>query len=397
MSTRSCVCILLSSIACRTYVHSFTSPSVTSSQQNTSKHRYQSASKKIIDAEFTHSKNKDEDEDDREMTIIEYSQSQDPEWKKMPVAFCDLQSNTYIDCTLAFYVKGDDGEEYCLGVPCEQPVVVAVEVDGAAEDATVANLATVLPINPDDADVPGCYKVDEEQKKEIFEVAARALSDEYGEQIRLKKTPRVLTTTGDLDAAVGDWKDVLLKSSGDGKSRMRRPDIEEALKILDEDEEEGEKYFDMIMRRDLGDDYEKLLEEEDDSLDGLDEDLLKLFDVNAEDLEDGDVEEFLKFVNDSLGDEEMDVSKTFDELLRELKPSAALRLFSFVGPENKQFTILKPLRPLLLVGKEDPNDYTRRILLSEDEKRSILPELERVCKEKLEEAGFFLSGSNIKD
>lgn len=313
----------------------------------------------------------------------------------MPVAFCDMQSNTYIDCTLAFYVKGEDGAEYCLGVPCEQPIVVAVEVDDTDENEAVTNLATVLPINPDETDVPGCYKIDEELKKEVFEVAARALSEEFGEKIRLKKTPRVLTTTGDLDAAVGDWKDVLLGSSDEDKGKMRRPDIEEALKILEEDEDEGEEYFDMIMRRDLGDDYERLLEEEDDSVDGELEEMLKLFDVNAEDMEDGDMEQFLKFMNENLsGQEEIDTSKAYDELLKGLKPSAALRLISFIGPDDKQFTILKPLRPLLLVGREDPDDYTRRILLSEEEKRNILPGLERVVKEKLEEAGFFLSGSD---
>ena len=324
------------------------------------------------------------------MTLIEYSQDQDPEWKSMPIAFCDLHSQTYIDCTLAFYVKGTNGEEYCLGVPCEVPLVVGVEIDGEDENAQVTNLAKVLPINPDANEIPGCYKIGDDEKREVFETAARILSDEFGKNIRLKKTPRVLTVQGDLDEIIGDWKEALLGASRTEKGRMKRPDIEEALKILDEDEEEGEKYFDMIMRRDLGDDYMKLIEDDDND---LDDDILKLFDVNAEDLEEGDMEEFLKFMSDSVDHSHFDAKKSFDELLRELKPSAALRLFSFVGPNEKQFTILRPLRPLLLVGKEDPADYTKRILLSEDEKKAILPELERVCKSALEEAGFFLSGS----
>ena len=320
----------------------------------------------------------------------------------MPVAFCDLQSNTYIDCTLAFYVKSpDDGQEYCLGVPCEVPIVVAVEMDGNGvqnDNVSVTHLAGVLPINPDESDTGddeqiGCYAINEEKKKELFEVAARALSDAFGKGIRLKKTPRVLTIQGDLDAVIGDWKDVLLKASSnkDDKNKMRRPDIDEALKILDEDEEEGEKYFDMIMRRDLGDDYEKLIEGDDAD---IDEDILKLFDVNAEDLEDGDMEEFLKFMKDSLDEINIDASTTYDELLQELKPSSALKLLNFAGPDEKEYAILRPLRPLLLVAREDPDDYTRRILLSEKEKRAILPDLERACKDKLEEAGFFLSSSD---
>ena len=374
------------------HVHTFTPPSPSITLHISSSRSVQSTAKKIIDAEFTHSSEDDEeDQQPKEMTLIEYSQNQDPEWKSMPVAFCDLQSNTYIDCTLAFYVKGEDGEEYCLGVPCETPIVVGVEVD-EENDAAVTNLARVLPINPDDEDTPGCYNIDEEEKKEVFEIVARALSEEFGKGIRLKKTPRVLTVQGDLDGAIGDWKEVFFSESIiNDRGTIKRPDIEEALKILDEDEEEGEKYFDMIMRRDLGDDYMKLIEDDDEDIDA---DILKMFDVNVEDLEDGDVDEFLKFMTDSVSEKESDTKSRYDELLKELKPSAALRLVSFGGPGKKAFTVLRPLRPLLLIGKEDPSDYTRRILLSESEKRKILPELERICKDKLEEAGFFLNGSD---
>ena len=372
-------------------VHTFTPPSQSITIHISSSRSFQSTAKKIIDAEFTHNSEDDrEDKQLKEMTLIEYSQNQDPEWKSMPVAFCDLQSNTYIDCTLAFYVKDQDGEEYCLGVPCETPIVVAVEVDEANE-AAVTNLARVLPINPDDDDTPGCYEINEEEKKEVFEVVARALSEEFGKGIRLKKTPRVLTVQGDLDGAIGDWKEVLLSESNIEKGRIKRPDIEEALKILDEDEEEGEKYFDMIMRRDLGDDYMKLIEDDDEEIDA---DILKMFDVNVEDLEDGDVDEFLKFMTDSISETKDNTKSTYDQLLKDLKPSAALRLVSFGGPGKKEFTVLRPLRPLLLIGREDPSDYTRRILLSEAEKRKILPELERICKDKLEKAGFFLTGSD---
>jgi hypothetical protein len=84
--------------------------------------------------------------------------------------------------------------------------------------------------------------------------------------------------------------------------------------------------------------------------------------------------------------------KTYDQLLQQLKPSAALKLLNFIGPGEKEYTILRPLRPTLLVGKEDPEDYTRRILLTEEEMRVVLPKLESVCREELENAGFFLAG-----
>ena len=95
-------------------------------------------------------------------TLVEYSQNLDPDWKTMPVAFCDVRTNTYIDCNLAIYVKdppsssmGEDGVEYVLGVPYEIPIVVALDLEDDAltdnsNDKGVANLSKVVPINPDD-------------------------------------------------------------------------------------------------------------------------------------------------------------------------------------------------------------------------------------------------------
>jgi hypothetical protein len=94
--------------------------------------------------------------------LVKYSQNLDPHWKTMPMAFCDVRTNTYIDCNLAFYVKGppsslmgEDGVEYVLGVPYEIPIVVALDLEDDAltdnsNDKGVANLSKVVPINPDD-------------------------------------------------------------------------------------------------------------------------------------------------------------------------------------------------------------------------------------------------------
>ncbi|KAL7527551.1 hypothetical protein ACHAXR_002008 [Thalassiosira sp. AJA248-18] len=361
---------------------------------------------KIIDAEVIPD---DEINDNSALTnpalssnnLVEYSQNQDPEWKTMPVAFCDTESNTYIDCNLAFYVKdplGDDSEgaEYALGVPCDVPIVVALELeDGSdaatavsgASDATVTNLAKVVPINPDDNSEGNIMR--DEEKEEIFQIAARALMDEFGPQIRLKKTPRVLTMEGDLDAVIGDWKEVLLGSvsSSGGKDKVS---FEEALNAYDEDEEEDgddeEDYFDMIMKRDLGPDYMKLVDDDDDD-DEMDEALLKLFDPEGLD---GDLDELMDDINDK---ENKIKDSSYEQLVQQLQPSSALKLLNFLGPGGKEYTILRPLRPILLVGKEDPDDYTRRILLTKEERETILPRLESACREGLEKAGFFMAGS----
>ena len=391
---------------------------------------------KIIDAEVipddepTSSTTQEEHEQEQyaSLNLIEYSQNQDVDWKTMPIAFCDTLSNTYIDCNLAFYVKdrgvgsGDD-VEYALGVPTEIPIVVALELEnngsnggGSSGSSTnsnqgggVVNLSKVLPINPDDESISSPSNdhhdddddnnsniLKEEEKEEIFQLAARAIMNEYGKSIRMKKTPRVLTLEGNLDDLIGDWKDVLLGSNGNGSSGKKKKDdnnmsIDDALDIFDEDDDDEEDFFDKIMKRDLGENYMSLLDNDDDDNTGIsDEELLKLFDNSVE--EDGDDD-----LNALLDDIETNESKfkdtTYDQLVQQLQPSAALKLLNFVGPDNKEYTILRPLRPILLIGKEDPDDYTRRILLTEEERNAILPRLERSCREGLEEAGFFLAGS----
>jgi hypothetical protein len=387
--------------------------------------------------------------------LIEYSQNLDPDWKSMPIAFCDTQSNTYVDCNLAFYVKDpttttttstldgnvdDDDyekvEEYALGVPCEIPIVVALELEdnvvanniAATENEdgakNVVNLSRVIPINPDDTSVydPESGPLDnnsiflqDEDKEEIFQLAARALMEEFGPTIRLKRTPRVLTMEGDLDEVLGgDWRRVLWGGSGQKRGSRRRKknsdddddddddDDEMSLENMlhayaDDDADEkngGEDFFDTIMKRDLGADYESLVDDDDDD---IDEDLLKLFDGSAEILEDdlNDLMDKVKDIKTELDDESEEVDyedSSYDALLRRLQPSAALRLLNFLGPDGREYTILRPLRPILLVGKEDPDDYTRRILLTEEEKARILPRLEGACREGLEG---ILSGYNI--
>ena len=114
----------------------------------------------------------------------------------MPVAFCDVRTNTYIDCNLAFYVKGppsssmgEDGVEYALGVPCEIPIVVALKLEDNAStdnanDKGVANLSKVVPINPNDNDFweGSEAMMRDEEKEEVFQLMARALIDELAQR-----------------------------------------------------------------------------------------------------------------------------------------------------------------------------------------------------------------------
>ncbi|KAL7461933.1 hypothetical protein ACHAXS_002342 [Conticribra weissflogii] len=399
---------------------------------------------KIIDAEFV----LDDDENDAnnyqrsyntaiknaaDMSLIEYSQNQDRDWKSMPVAFCDTESNTYIDCNLAFYVKDplNSGVEYALGVPCEIPIVVALECDeddgddavagknkdlvlvnnqGWREEDMLTNLSKVIPINPDES-IGGSdgLNLSEQEKEEIFQMAAHALMEEFGPNIRLKKTPRVLTLEGDLEGVIGDWKDVLLGVGGKkrkiGKTTISdEMDLDEAMSIIEDDDEgdeDGEDYFDQIMRRDFGPDYMNLLDDSDGDDDEIDEEILKIFEMDDEsDDDDDDLTEMLRFLNDNEDDKDGKSSGASssindnDDLLQQLRPSAALNILTFVGPNDREYSILRPLRPILLVGKEDTEDFTRRMLLTNEEMKKVLPRLERSCRDDLETAGFFLATSS---
>lgn len=234
----------------------------------------------------------------------------------------------------------------------------------------------------------------DEDKEEIFQMAARALMDEFGPNIRMKKTPRVLTLEGDLDGVIGDWRNVLLGSSmGGSEGKAAKMSLDEALNEYgeDDDDDDEEDFFDTIMKRDLGPDYMKLVDDDDD----MDEELLKLFDNPEELLDD---EDSLDVLMENINAQETKFKdSTYDQLVQKLQPSAALKLLNFLGPGGKEYTILRPLRPILLVGKEDPDDYTRRILLTEEEKGVILPRLEDACRKGLEEAGFFLAGSSEEE
>ena len=125
----------------------------------------------------------------------------------------------------------------------------------------------------------------------------------------------------------------------------------------------------------------KLADDDDD----MDEDLLKLFDLE-------ELEGYLAELMDDIAAKDKTVKEgTYEQLLQKLQPSAALRLLNFLGLGGKEYTILRPLQTVLLVGKEDPDDYTRRMLLTEEQQREVLPRLEEACREELEGAGFFLA------
>mmetsp|Transcript_20402 Transcript_20402/g.47921 ORF Transcript_20402/g.47921 Transcript_20402/m.47921 type:complete len:390 (+) Transcript_20402:73-1242(+) len=363
-------------------VVSFLGPSKVCTSRN---HPSKTAPGDIIDAEVI---SPDESSDDVPMSLVEYSQKQDTDWEDTPIAFVDSESNTFIDCTLAFYVKdpqSDKGAEYALGVPCEIPIVVALEGEASGinsdDSDDVLGLSKAVPLSPGGEVDGSVLSLDE--KEEVFQLAARALMDEYGESIRLKNTPGVLTVEGSLDEILGDWKSVLLDKMGGGGKEFSEFSVDDVLDALEDDDEDD--IFDKVMSRDLGENYMDLAEDDD----LLDDEILKLFSGGPDD-DDDDLWNQIKNKDDEIPDD------SYEQMIQKLSPSSTLKLISFIGPcgndERAKYLILRPLRPILLVGREDPDDYSRRILLDKEERETILPRLVESCQQGLEEAGFDLTG-----
>ena len=109
-----------------------------------------------------------------------------------------------------------------------------------------------------------------------------------------------------MDCVVGDWQEALL-GGGSKRDTMVELSIDDTLHVYDDedgdhkDKVEGEDYFDTIMRRDLGDDYESLFDDGDDT---MDKGLLRLFSDTSSlkdgslDNDDHGVEELMADIND---------------------------------------------------------------------------------------------------
>jgi len=74
------------------------------------------------------------------------------------------------------------------------------------------------------------------EKEEVFQLAARALIDKYGQAISLKKNPSVLTIEGDMDCVVGDWREALL-GGGSKRDTMVELSIDNALNVYDDEDD----------------------------------------------------------------------------------------------------------------------------------------------------------------
>jgi hypothetical protein len=287
--------------------------------------------------------------------LFDLSLESDPDWNKARIPF--LYGDNYIDAKLAFMVDLD-GVSYGIAVPFDHAVALTFETkDGAVEY-----------LSPDF-----------DENDELLEIMAVQVKEHLGEDdLRLKRTPRVLTIAGPLDKYTKNWQDDLLPE----------PVAKESL--LDDSDEDLD-FFRSFMREELGEDeYQKTLKE---SPDGISEDLLALFNVPGLGDQKDDVKGMEAIIDSMLKSPEEQYAEMEELLGTDLsrEGAVALRLIGYNFPDGKSYSLVQLLKPYALVGRYVPDDEEIRFeLLTPEEYSLIVPRLEEVCEKDLEKAGLTL-------
>uniref|UniRef100_A0A7S4VUZ6 Uncharacterized protein n=1 Tax=Ditylum brightwellii TaxID=49249 RepID=A0A7S4VUZ6_9STRA len=319
----------------------------------------------VVDAEFEYVGEDDEmppptvGEKKKIKTLIDVSLDMDPEWKDLPVPFIDPDGNNFIDCIMVYMVDFE-GETYVLATPREKSAAVCYENE---EDGSIVMLDS-----------------DDDENIEIFEMAAAKLSKIFDDEVMLKRTPRTLTISGNLDKFTGNWRDEL-------KVAKEQTVDADTLSGLDDDD----SFFDEFMKRELGAEYDKIMEEDDD-IDDIDKSIMKLFEVPGLGTGANDEEGIKALLDEIESDLKNDAAPSNSgNKVDEVDENSGLRLLTFEGPDGKSYSLLELLQPVVIVGKEDPAVQTRRVLLTKEESDDITPRLESYCQKELEDAGLKLS------
>lgn len=309
----------------------------------------------VIDAEFV----RDDDDkigysggDSMSTTVADIALDAAPEWKEIVVEFVSRTPSgnlNVIPCRMPFTVE-IDGQVYSIGMPFEASVAVL-------EDDANGQLSSL--VDPDD-----------DANEEIFQLAATALTENMGNELRLRRTPRVLTVQGDLKAITGKYLEENQAEPVQAKTLVR------------DEEDDDDAFFDDFFTKELGENYEEEFAVANEDIDA--DKLLDLFNVPGLGTEE-DNDEAIKGLLEEIASDSQTGSQTTDRMIRIANDGAkALPLFPFTSPEGKSYAFVQFKESPLLVGKEDPKiDRTQRLLLDSTEAAMILPRIEEQLKEEL--------------
>lgn len=293
--------------------------------------------------------------DGQPRSLLELAAESEPdqELQNTPIPFLDGEN--YIDTKLAFMAELD-GIKYAIAMPFDYPVAMTLEKKDGSVDYLAADL---------------------EENDELLEIMAAQVKEHLGENLQLKRTPRILTISGPLDDYTKNWKTEIL------------PRPVSTNELLDETDDDLD-FFHNFMKEELGEEeYQKTLDED---CNDINEELLALFEIpglgSNEDDEAG-IEDLLKSMLESPLDQEKDMEAMLAKDTNHA--GVALKLISYVFPDGKSYSLVQLLKPYALIGKVISGaDDIRFELLSPEEEKILVPRLEQVCRDDLEKVGMVL-------
>ena len=261
--------------------------------------------------------------------------------------FVDPESQQTLNCRLAVTAELEDQETYAVGIPSQNGVLMVVE---RGDD----HLEYIDP--------------DKDDNVEILEIMAGALQKYLGEDLKLQRTPRILTITGDLDKYVDAFPASLVSDELTLENIMEEPD------------DDLDKLFDFFKQQ-LGDEeYDKALGEATD----LPPDLQSLFETSDGDetpLSPADLEEAFRKLGDDLQHEGVGVKLVGFQVNNNDEKNKSKDPPSF-------YSLVKPVKPLTVVGRLNTEGREAIFeLLTPEEEALVVPRLEKVCKEDMEAQG----------
>lgn len=298
-----------------------------------------------------------ENDDDDTIPVLKSNSILDMALKDNNVTFPFVEpgSQQSLSCRLSVTAELDD-ETYAVGTPAQHGVLMVVERNEGQE---------LEYIDPD-----------EDENVELLEIMAGALEKYMSSDLKLQRTPRILTIAGDLEQYTDDFSSNLVSEEMTMENMMKEPDTD-----LD-------KLFDFFKEQ-LGDEvYEETMKDDDFE---LPTELEGLFDMQTDDddepLDPADLEEAFRKLGEDLQHD-----------------GVGLKIVGFqvnnnedkTKPPNPSFySLVKPLKPLTVVGRLRQEDGQQTIfeLLTPEEETLIVPRLEQVCKEDMEARGITLNAA----
>lgn len=282
--------------------------------------------------------------------------------------FVDPQSQQTVICRLAATANLDDQRVYAIGIPSQHGVLMVIErYDSSVSDKDDSSTTSTLEyLDPD-----------EDDNVEVLEIMAGALQKYLGEDLKLQRTPRILTIAGDLDKYLDTFP-----------ANLVGPDLTME-KIMEEPDGDLDHLFEFFQKQFGDEEFEKAMAEATD----LEPNLQKLFEM------DNNEDDINKPFNEA--DLEAAFRNLGDDILHE---GVGVKLVGFqinnVDEKDKTknspsfYSLVKPVKPLTVVGRLKESETGRETvfeLLTPEEEALIVPRLEQICKEDMEAQGIRLS------